>query len=151
MAETSLCFFFLAASFLAPLSCLFTWSCSSEKKAWEDRSALSFPSSWWKQKRVRNAKTHDSSLTKPWQLATSWEQYWRICTRNLNAIRTQFNTWTQFNSQHDWVYAYSALDSPWIMFSDFCSQIKLAVKQCRWQQFILGIVKDQSLCFYSET
>lgn len=46
LTETSLCFFFFEVWSFALLIWLLTWSCSSEKKAWEDRRALSFPSSW---------------------------------------------------------------------------------------------------------
>lgn len=44
LTETSLFFFFFDWSF-AVLIWVLTWSCSWEKKAWEDRRALSFPSS----------------------------------------------------------------------------------------------------------
>lgn len=46
MAEISLCFFFFEDGSFSFLICVFTWSCSWEKKAWDERRALSFPSSW---------------------------------------------------------------------------------------------------------
>lgn len=46
LTETSLCFFFFEDWSFALLIWLLTWSCSWEKKAWEERRALSFPSSW---------------------------------------------------------------------------------------------------------
>lgn len=45
LAETTFCFFFLADWSFEPLTWLLTWSWSWEKKAWDERSALSIPSS----------------------------------------------------------------------------------------------------------
>lgn len=47
LTDKSFLFFFEGCSF-ALLSSVLTWSCSWEKKAWEDRRVLSFPLSWKK-------------------------------------------------------------------------------------------------------